>query len=467
MSTAPQSLLSMAEALADGRLSSRDLVEQALDRIANPQGEGARAFVAVHAEAARAAADESDRRRKQGRTLPALSGLPVSVKDLFDETGSVTKAGSRVLEHATPATQDAPALANLRKAGLISVGRTSMTEFAFSGVGINPHTGTPANPWDRANRRIPGGSSSGAAISVTDGMAAVGIGSDTGGSCRIPAALTGLVGYKPTASRISTAGTVPLSFTLDSVGSLGRTVSCCWAADRALSGQSIIPTEAPAADAVNAPRLGVLRNYVTAGMDHTVARTYEQALQKLEQAGAVLTDVTFPELGTLPEINGLGGFPAPESLTWHAKLIENHADLYDPFVLKRILRGKEQTAVDYITLRLRRDALIAKAADALDAYDAILMPTVPVIAPRIDDLHDDAVYASTNLLLLRNPTITNFLDRCAISLPCHEEGSAPVGVMAMGAHMGDDRLFAIAAWMEEALSTKSINSSRRKAKANS
>ncbi|WP_086652895.1 amidase [Acetobacter malorum] len=467
MSTAPQSLLSMAEALAGGRLRSRDLVEQALDRIANPQGEGARTFVAVHAEAARAAADESDRRRKQGRTLPALSGLPVSVKDLFDEAGSVTKAGSRVLEHATPATQDAPALANLRKAGLISVGRTSMTEFAFSGVGINPHTGTPANPWDRANRRIPGGSSSGAAISVTDGMAAVGIGSDTGGSCRIPAALIGLVGYKPTASRISTAGTVPLSFTLDSVGSLGRTVSCCWAADRALSGQSIIPTEAPAADTVSAPRLGVLRNYVTAGMDHTVARTYEQALQKLEQAGAVLADVTFPELGTLPEINGLGGFPAPESLTWHAKLIENHADLYDPFVLKRILRGKEQTAVDYITLRLRRNALIAKAADALDSYDAILMPTVPVIAPRIDDLHDDAVYATTNLLLLRNPTITNFLDRCAISLPCHEEGSAPVGVMAMGAHMGDDRLFAIAAWMEEALSTKSINSSRRKAKANS
>lgn len=467
MSTAPQSLLSMAEALADGRLRSRDLVEQALDCIANPQGEGARTFVAVHAEAARAAADESDFLRKQGHPLPALSGLPVSVKDLFDETGSVTKAGSRVLEHATPATQDAPALANLRKAGLISVGRTSMTEFAFSGVGINPHTGTPANPWDRANRRIPGGSSSGAAISVTDGMAALGIGSDTGGSCRIPAALTGLVGYKPTASRISTAGTVPLSFTLDSVGSLGRTVSCCWAADRALSGQSIIPTEAPAADAVSAPRLGVLRNYVTAGMDHTVARTYEQALQKLEQAGAVLTDVTFPELGTLPEINGLGSFPAPESLTWHAKLIENHADLYDPFVLKRILRGKEQTAVDYITLRLRRDALIAKAADALDAYDAILMPTVPVIAPRVDDLHDDAVYAATNLLLLRNPTITNFLDRCAISLPCHEEGSAPVGVMAMGAHMGDDRLFAIAAWMEEALSTKSINSSRRKAKANS
>ena len=448
MSAAPLPLLSMVQALADGRLRSRDLVEQALDCIANPQGEGQRTFVAVHAQAARIAADESDLLRKKGVPLPALSGLPVSVKDLFDEAGSVTKAGSRVLDHAAPATQDAPAIANLRKAGLISIGRTNMTEFAFSGVGINPHTGTPANPWDRENRRIPGGSSSGAAISVTDGMAAVGIGSDTGGSCRIPAALTGLVGYKPTASRIPTAGTVPLSFTLDSIGSLGRTVSCCWAADLALSGQDITPAAAPAGTTISAPRLGVLRNYVTEGMDETVARTYEHALRTLEQAGAILTDISFPELATLPEINALGGFPAPESLTWHAKLIEEHADLYDPFVLKRILRGKEQTAVDYITLRLRRRALLAKASETLGAYDAILMPTVPIIAPRIDDLHNDEIYAATNLLLLRNPTVTNFLDRCAISLPCNIQGSAPVGIMAMGHHQRDAELFHVAHWME-------------------
>ncbi|MCX2561891.1 amidase [Acetobacter farinalis] len=448
MSAAPLSLLSMAQALADGTLRSRDLVEQALHRIADPNGEGARTFVAVHAASARAAADESDRQRKQGLPVPPLSGVPVSIKDLLDEAGSVTRAGSRVLEQAAPATQDAPAVANLRKAGLISVGRTNMTEFAFSGVGINPHTGTPANPWDRQNRRIPGGSSSGAAISVSDGMAAIGIGSDTGGSCRIPAALNGLVGYKPTASRISTAGTVPLSFTLDSIGSLGRTVSCCRAADQALSGQAITLHNATLP---NAPRLGVLRTYVTEGLDDTVTRTYAQALRRLEQAGAVLKDLSFPELDTLPEINALGGFPAPESLTWHARLIEEHADLYDPFVLKRILRGKEQTAVNYITLRLRRSALIKKAAEILDQYDAVLMPTAPIIAPRIDALQDDKTYTATNLLLLRNPTITNFLDRCAISLPCHEHGSAPVGLMAMGHPLGDEHLFGIASWMEAAL----------------
>ncbi|GFE93046.1 amidase [Acetobacter persici] len=453
MSAAPQTLLSMAQAVAEGRLRSRDLIEQALDRITDTHGEGTRTFVAVHAEAARAAADKSDQQRRQGRPVPALSGLPVSIKDLFDEAGSVTRAGSRVLENAPAATQDAPAIANLRKAGLISIGRTNMTEFAFSGVGINPHTGTPANPWDRASRRIPGGSSSGAAISVTDGMAAIGIGSDTGGSCRIPAALTGLTGYKPTASRISTAGTVPLSFTLDSIGSLGRTVSCCRMADRALSGQAVTLTDTAEPGTNSAPRLAVLRTYVTKDMDETVARTYKQALHRLEQAGATLTDIAFPELETLPDINRLGGFPAPESLTWHARLIEHHADLYDPFVLKRILRGREQTAVDYITLRLRRDALITRASERLDGYDAILMPTVPIIAPRIDALHEDGIYAATNLLLLRNPTLTNFLDRCAISLPCHKHGEAPVGLMAMGQHRGDERLFAVATWMEQALET--------------
>lgn len=445
------SLLHTARALAVGNTSSRALVEQALARITDPAGEGTRTFTEVHAEQARATADAYDAHRKAGNALPFLAGIPASVKDLFNEAGSITTAGSRVLADAAPAQQDASAIANLTQAGLISIGRTSMTEFAFSGVGINPHTGTPANPWDRPNRRIPGGSSSGAAISVTDGMAAIGIGSDTGGSCRIPAALTGLVGYKPTASRISTQGTVPLSFTLDSIGSLGHTVSCCWAADRALSGQEVTAAHAPAPDALSTPRLGVLQTYVLDGMDEPVSTAYHAALHRLEQAGAVLDDVHFPDLATLPELNRLGGFPAPESLTWHADLIAHKADLYDPFVLKRILRGREQSAVDYITLIRNRNALIAKAAQVLGGYDAILMPTVPIIAPRMADLAEDDIYTRTNLLLLRNPTVTNFLDGCAISLPCHPAGTAPVGLMAMALHNQDSHLFPLAAWMEQAL----------------
>lgn len=451
MSEAFAPLLHLTTDLATGKTTSRALVEQALAAIAAPDGEGRRTFVQTHAEAARKQAEAYDAQRKAGRSAPPLAGIPMSVKDLFDEAGCITTAGSRVLEDAPRATQDALAICNLKQAGLISVGRTTMTEFAFSGVGVNPHTGTPANPWDRTNMRIPGGSSSGAAISVTDGMAAIGIGSDTGGSCRIPAALTGIVGYKPTASRISTDGTVPLSFTLDSVGSLGRTVSCCWAADRALSGQTVRAEDAPAPTALSAPRFGVLQTYVLDGMDDTVAADYQNSLQILEKSGAILQDVTFQALTTLPEMNRLGGFPAPESLTWHEKLIATKADLYDPFVLKRILRGKEQNAVDYINLIRNRKSLIIKAHGFFDDFDAILMPTVPIIAPRMADLTEDETYTRTNLLLLRNPTVANFLDGCAISLPCHTQGTAPVGLMAMCMRHQDDKLFALAAWMERAL----------------
>ncbi|OUJ03943.1 amidase [Acetobacter orientalis] len=445
------SLLATARALAQGHTTSLTLVEQALARISAPEGEGARTFTQVHTQAAQEQAAKIDAHRKAGHPLPLLAGIPMSVKDLFDEAGSTTTAGSAVLADSPPAQHDAIAVHNAKQAGLISIGRTSMTEFAFSGVGINPHTGTPANPWQRDQRRIPGGSSSGAAISVTDGMAHIALGSDTGGSCRIPAALTGLVGYKPTASRISTVGTVPLSFTLDSLGSIGHTVACCWATDQALTGTPPLWTDCPTPEQTPAPRLGILQNYATDGLDNTVSQTYQNALRTLEKAGASLHDVTLPELAELPHINRLGGFPAPESLTWHQQLIATKAELYDPFVLKRILRGKEQTAVDYITLIQARQRLIAQATQRLGTYDAIVMPTVPCVAPKIADMSDDTLYTRTNLALLRNPTITNFLDGCAISLPCHPHGTAPVGLMAMQFNNKDAHLFRIATWLEHAL----------------
>ncbi|OUI86561.1 amidase [Acetobacter sp. DmW_043] len=446
------SLFAAACALAQGKVSSRHLTELALARIHDKEGEGSQTFSVVHADSARKQADLTDTRRRAGEPLPPLAGLLMSVKDLFDEAGSITRAGSVVLSDAPPAQQDAPAIALARQAGLISIGRTTMTEFAFSGVGMNPHTGTPANPWDRANRRIPGGSSSGAAVSVSDGMAFVGIGSDTGGSCRIPAALTGLTGYKPTASRISTRGTVPLSSTLDSVGSLGRTVSCCWAADRALAGLPVDWSARPEARKTSRPRLGVLQSYVLDGMDDTVASTWHAALKQLEKSGAILEDVCFSELENLPQINRLGGFPAPESLAWHAPLLEHKSEAYDPFVLRRILRGKEQSAVDYLTLQHERQALINRAAQVIAPYDALIMPTVPVIAPHIADLvADETLLTRTNLLLLRNPTVANFINGCAISLPCHAAGAAPAGLMAMQTGHKDSHLFHVAAWLEEAL----------------
>lgn len=445
------SLLAVAQALADGRTTARALVEQALERIDDPQGEGARVFMTVHADAARRQADIMDTLRQQGRAPTIAAGLPVSVKDLFDEAGCVSRAGSLVLENAAPASMDAPAIRNLTQAGMLSMGRTTMTEFAFSGVGINPHFGTPANPWRRQEQRIPGGSSSGAAISVSDGMALAGIGSDTGGSCRIPAALTGLVGFKPTAGRISTQGTIPLSSTLDSVGSIGRTVGCCWAVDSLMATGTLHVQDAPNGQTGNTLRLGILSTMVMDGMDQTVAQTWEHCLSRLATKGVVLETFSCPPLLDIPTANSKGGFPAAEALAWHTPLLAEHAQTYDPFVLQRILRGHEQTAVDYITLLQARTRLIRQAADIMVHYDAVILPTVPVIAPKISDMDDNAQYVATNMLLLRNTAIANFLDLCAISLPCHKPGDAPVGLMVMGQNGQDSRLFEIAAQLEHLL----------------
>lgn len=451
MSSPFPSLLDAAQALADGRTTARELVELALERIHDVNGEGSRVFMAVHADKARQQANIIDTLRQQGRAPSIAAGVPVSIKDLFDEAGSVSRAGSLVLDKAAPASTDAPAIRSLKQAGMISMGRTTMTEFAFSGVGINPHFGTPANPWDRAGRRIPGGSSSGAAISVSDGMACVGIGSDTGGSCRIPAALTGLVGFKPTARRISTQGTVPLSYTLDSVGSLGRTVQCCWAADSLMATGNLHLQDAPDGRDGRVLRLGILNTVVMDGMEPTVAQTWEQCLNRLSARGVILETFSCPPLLDIPVANAKGGFPAAEALAWHTPLLAEHRQAYDPFVLQRILRGQEQSAVDYITLCQARTRLIRQASDIMEHYDAVILPTVPIIAPKISDMDDNAHYIATNLLLLRNTAIANFLDLCAISLPCHQPGDAPVGLMVMGHHEQDSALFRIAAQLERFL----------------
>jgi len=252
-----RTVLDTAADLANGRTTSRELVEAALAQIADPTGEGARTFVRIYGDSARAAADAQDRLRKAGYIASPLAGLPVSLKDLFDVSGERTLAGSKALGDSPPAQHDAPVVSRLRAAGAVLIGRTNMTEFAFSGVGINPHYGTPGNPYDR--RLIPGGSSSGAAVSVADGGVVVAIGTDTGGSVRIPAALCGIVGFKPTQKRILRDGVTPLSTTLDSIGPLANSVACCAVADAVLAGE--LPSVPPATP-VEAIRLGVPQTYV-------------------------------------------------------------------------------------------------------------------------------------------------------------------------------------------------------------
>jgi aspartyl-tRNA(Asn)/glutamyl-tRNA(Gln) amidotransferase subunit A len=428
---------------------SRGLVEQCLARITDQSGEGSRAFLKIHAEPALAAADFYDRVRARGGASSPFAGVPVSVKDLFDIAGDVTTAGSVVLKDASPAETDAPAVARLRAAGFIPIGRTNMTEFAFSGLGINPHHGTPSNAYDRKAGRIPGGSSSGAAVSITDGMALGALGTDTGGSCRIPAALCGIVGFKPTAHRVPTAGAFPLSTSLDSIGPLAATVACCAALDAVLAGE-------PVADLSPFPltglRMAVPQTMVLENIEPAVARAFESALAALRKAGARIVDIPLRELAELPQINAKGGLAAAEAYAIHRRHIVNSEKMYDPRVLVRILRGQEQDAADYIELVNARADFIRRVAAITAPYDALVMPTVPVTAPRLADLAADDAYRSANFLVLRNPSIANFLDRCSISIPCHQAGDAPVGLMLIGEHGADRRLLAIAAAIEAVVS---------------
>ncbi len=444
--TRKPTVLGLAEDLMAGRTSSRALIEAALARIAEPSGEGARSFTAVYAESARAAADAQDGLRKAGYVASPLAGLPVSIKDLFDVVGERTLAGSTALDDRPPAEEDAPVVARLRAAGAILIGRTNMTEFAFSGVGINPHYGTPGNPHDR--RLIPGGSSSGAAVSVGDGAAIVAIGSDTGGSVRIPAALCGLVGFKPTRKRISRDGVIPLSTTLDSIGPLANSVACCAIADAVMAGE---PPEAPAAMAVAGLRLGVLQGFVLEGLAPEVASAFSDACAGLSRAGARVVDLPLAELNEIPAINASGGFAPIEAYAWHRPLLARRGADYDPRVRVRIERAAGMTAVEYINLCAARADLILRLRAHTAPFDALLMPTVAITAPPIAAFERDEDYRHLNALILRNPSVINFLDRCAITIPIQKAGTPPVGLMVVGEHGADRRLLAMARGIEAAL----------------
>jgi aspartyl-tRNA(Asn)/glutamyl-tRNA(Gln) amidotransferase subunit A len=441
----------LSRELAEGRTSSRKLVEQALARIADPAGEGARAFLKVYAEQARADAEHSDRLRRQGVVRSGVEGLPVSLKDLYDVAGDVTRAGSKLLAGAPPAKQDAAAVARLRAAGAVFVGRTNMVEFAFGTTGLNPHYGTPRNPWDRKTGRVPGGSSSGAAVAQADGMCVMALGSDTRGSIRQPAALCGVVGWKPTQRRVPLDGAFPLSYTLDTVGPLANTVACCAAYDAVLAGEVPAPLAALSA---NGLRLLVPRGSLLEDLDAEVGRAFDAALKRLSAAGAVITDMAVPAFDRQAEYFKNGGFAGAEAYAIHRRWQERLGE-YDPRIAKRVLFGKEIGAADYVDLTRMRAAYMREVEALAAPYDAMLMPTTPTIAPPIAEVDkSDEDYFRWNFRILRNVGVVNFLDGCAVTLPCHAPGSAPVGLSVFGAALSDAHVLAAAAAIEGVLRSR-------------
>jgi aspartyl-tRNA(Asn)/glutamyl-tRNA(Gln) amidotransferase subunit A len=402
-------------------------------------------FTRLYPDAARAAAFHADSMRASGVEVSPLAGLPVSIKDLMDVAGETTLAGSIALRDAAPAKADAPVVIRLRIAGAAIIGKTNMTEFAFSGIGLNPHNGTPANPADHTVARIPGGSSSGAAVAVANGSCVAAIGSDTGGSIRIPAALCGIVGFKPTARRVPTAGAIPLSTTLDTICAMTRSVDDCILMDRVIADQALLVPHLP----LLGLRLAVPQGVMLDRLDKHVAASFGAALTRLSAAGAAIVDAPFALLAEAAAINR---YPGVEAFAWHRQLLAQREAEYDARVAKRIRLGATMSAADYIDMNRQREDWIGRMEAALAPFDSLIMPTVPMVAPPIAEMEaSDERFFQTNTLMLRNPSAINLLDGCAVSLPCHAPGTLPVGLMICGPALSDRKILAVARAVEEAL----------------
>jgi aspartyl-tRNA(Asn)/glutamyl-tRNA(Gln) amidotransferase subunit A len=425
------------------RRPARERLEQALARIADPSGEGARACLTVYDRAARISADAADARASAGLALGPLDGAIVSIKDLFDVTGEPTRAGSKILADALPAVADAPVAHRLRAAGAVIVAKTNMSEFAFTGLGINPHYGTPGNPADRA--RIPGGSSAGAAVAAADGMCEIAIGSDTGGSVRLPAALCGVVGFKPSKQRIPTEGAFPLSYTLDSIGPLAKSVAECANADATLAGEDASPLEPASLEGL---RIGIAQGLPLRTLDETVSARLFEAINELGRANVQLSPELFPQFDDMVRINSKAAIAVAEGYAVHRKRLASRGPDFDPLVRARLESARDFSAADYIAL-IRERAALVRAMDArLAELDAVMLPTVPIVAPTIAECASLDAALARNQLVLRNTAIVNFFDLCAISLPLPRGDGLPVGLMLVARNGQDRRLLRIAAAVE-------------------
>ena len=436
----------IARQIADGSISARDHIETCLAAIDDKSGQGQNTFIETYHDRARTEASTVDTARKNGWTLPPFAGVSVSIKDLFDVAGDVTKAGSVLLADSPPASKDATIISRLRQAGFILIGRTNMTEFAFSGLGMNTHYGNPLSPYDRKTGRVSGGSSSGSAVSVSDKMAAVTVGSDTGGSTRAPSSYCGIVGLKPSCARMPSDGVFPLSPSFDAAGPMGNSVACVSIIDSIMAGGAGV-RETPFSSV--GLRLAIPDGYLMEDLDIEVASAFDTAIDRLRDAGVNIQKIRLDELETLRPSNNIRSIVSAEAYAVHRHWLDSdQSEKYDPFISHRLRGGADILAADYITMFQKRDAVCHAIKMQTRGFDALVLPTTPGIAPAIADMPSIEKKIEMNARSLRNTAISNYLDRPTISIPCHQPGTAPVGLSLMGSRHHDRRLLAIAEGLE-------------------
>lgn len=440
----------LGRSISQGSLDPVDVCEYFLEAI--EKAEDKTVFLEVTAERARAEALASRNRHKAGRSLGPLDGVPISWKDLFDVKGTRTTVGSDVFRSAPPAAQDATVVSHAAAAGMVCLGKVNLSEFAFSGLGINPHYGTPRNPFDTDTPRIPGGSSSGSAVSVASGLAPCSIGTDTGGSVRIPAALNGLVGYKSSERRIEKYGAFDLSPTLDTIGPLSKTVEDAVLLDAMLRGAVLPAAKHRSLQGVN---ILVPENIVFDDAEEAVVRNFDACIAKLETAGARITRSKMPIFEEMRNLTSEhGAIVSAESYLVHKMRIESsEGHKIDSRVVSRIMNGAKMSSFDLLTIQRERRRLIA--AFSAELGDGLLaMPTVAHTAPEIAPLNADTQkYHAVNMLTLRNTMIGNFMATCGLALPsgCDARG-LPTSILFSGPFESDDRLLSLGLGIEKELS---------------
>jgi aspartyl-tRNA(Asn)/glutamyl-tRNA(Gln) amidotransferase subunit A len=443
-----KSIAQLSVLLQSGHLDPRALVEETLDAVGGEDDQAI--FVELTAARAMSEAEAAAKRIGEGRSCGVLDGIPVAWKDLFDLEGMATTAGSTVLANDKPASRDADVVTALKQAGMICIGRTNMSEFAFSGLGINPHYGTPRNPASTDAHRLPGGSSSGAGVAVAAGLVPVAIGTDTGGSVRIPAAFNGVVGYKASRGRYSMRGVYPLAKSLDSLGPLTHTVKDAVWVDAAMRGEA-------AADLTRAPLSGlslvVPETVFFDGIEDGVAAAFEQAVERLVRAGASVRRQAFPIFSELFDlIREKGALVTAEAFALHKTRLEGaDAARMDPRVVARAGLGANISMPDYIALIEARERMTAAFSGMIGRQELLVSPTLPHVAAKVAPLleSDDAFFAM-NAKTLRNTQIGNFFDLCGVSIPCGTgDAGMPVGLLLSGLHGTDDHVLSVAMPAEE------------------